>query len=287
MTASNFKLSLKVILREEGGNDDDPQDHGGRTSRGIIQREWDVYRKTRPGKPSDVWEAPQSDIEAIYHDQYWDPWCDKLPSGVDLVFFDFCVNSGRPQAVRTMQRALGLSPVDGMMGMMTLDAIAKAGPHEVIQAFSDKRRDFYRALKQFPRYGKGWLGRVDRVEETALKMANAPTVASTKAAVKEHPEIDTLPGDQAVTVSPKAIATDVDAPTLSASTSAGIATGSSVASGAADQLQQVSTALGPLSETLTIIKYICIGVAVISAGLMIYAVIKNARNKEAVGMAVT
>ncbi len=285
MTASNFAASLKVILREEGGNDDDPEDHGGRTSRGIIQRVWDVYRKTHSGLPADVWKAPQSDIEAIYRQQYWDPWCDKLPSGVDLVYFDFCVNAGRSQATRTMQRAIGASPADGSMGMMTLDAINKASSETIIRSFSEKRREFYQALKQFPRYGKGWVARVNRVEATALKMAKATTKTTVASAASLHPAIDVRANEPDVTVSAKADATEVAEAPVSASTSATVATGSSVATGAADQLQGLSTAITPLSDTLAIVKYICIAVAVVSAGLMIYALIRNARNKKATGLA--
>jgi lysozyme family protein len=281
MAAGNFNAALKVILREEGGNDDDPQDHGGRTSRGIIQREWDVYRNTHPGRPGDVWKAAQADIDAIYRNQFWDPWCDKLPSGVDLVFFDFCVNAGRSQAVRTMQRALGVTPVDGSMGMMTLNAVAQADARQLIRTFSAKRRDFYRALRQFSRYGKGWLGRVDRVERTALRLALGPEIIAATAASNAHPEIDTLPDRPEVTVSPRAVATDVKAPPITVEAGAGLATGSSVASEVADQARSASEALGPLADTLTIIKYICIGFAVISAGLTIYALIKNARNRRA------
>ena len=54
-----FPACIPLTLAWEGGNDDDPNDPGGRTSRGIIQREWDVWRQTHAGLPSDVWQAPQ------------------------------------------------------------------------------------------------------------------------------------------------------------------------------------------------------------------------------------
>jgi len=40
----------KTVRVFERGNDDDPQDPGGRTSRGIIQREYDKY-SDRKGLP--------------------------------------------------------------------------------------------------------------------------------------------------------------------------------------------------------------------------------------------
>jgi len=87
----NFKPSLKALLHSEGGNDDNPQDHGGRTSRGVTQREYDAWRVEQHLGRLDVWQAPQWDIEAIYHMEYWNPWCDLLPLGTDYMFFDMCV----------------------------------------------------------------------------------------------------------------------------------------------------------------------------------------------------
>src|SRR4029450_10024608 len=92
---SNFRKCLPLLLEHEGGNDDDPRDPGGRTSRGILQREWDAWRRTRPGLPADVWRAPQDQVEAIYRQNYWNPLrCDDLPAGVDYAGFDYGVNSG-------------------------------------------------------------------------------------------------------------------------------------------------------------------------------------------------
>jgi lysozyme family protein len=191
----NFQSSLAIILREEGGNDDDPRDHGGRTSRGIIQREWDTYRKTHTGRPADVWKAPQNDINAIYRDKYWNPYCDDLPAGIDLLFFNASVNSGRQPAVKELQRALGVQ-VDGMMGMVTINAATNyPDPQLLIHKVSDCRRAYYRALKQFSIYGRGWMARTDRVEAAAKEMAPTSTASSTESetmplSAKAPPEDD-------------------------------------------------------------------------------------------------
>jgi lysozyme family protein len=63
--SQRFATCVALVLRDEGGNDDDPRDPGGRTSRGIAQREWDVWRASHPGLPSDVWQAPQDQILGI------------------------------------------------------------------------------------------------------------------------------------------------------------------------------------------------------------------------------
>ena len=172
---SNFALSLAALLKDEGGNDDDPDDHGGRTSRGITQREWSAWLQLHPypGAPADVWDAPDGEIEALYEDHYWEPWCDKLPVGVDYLYFDFAVNAGPHRATITLQRAIGVAD-DGVFGPITLLAATKADPKLLISAFSEAKRKFYRSLRQ-PKFLRGWLNRVDHVQDVALSMLNEGT----------------------------------------------------------------------------------------------------------------
>jgi lysozyme family protein len=170
MAASNFDASLKLVLQSEGGNDDDPADHGGRTSRGITQREYDAWRTEEQLPKQDVWQAPQSDIIAIYHDEYWMPWCDLIPVGTDYVFFDMGVNAGPNRAIILGQRALGV-PADGRVGPVTRAAFraAQADPAKLLDAYTAQKIAFYRSLHQ-PRFTKGWLNRAKEVHDAALKM---------------------------------------------------------------------------------------------------------------------
>ena len=168
MTASNFAASLAAVLKDEGGNDDDPADHGGRTSRGITQREYDAWR-TENGLPQiDVWQAPQSDIETIYRTEYWNPNCDGFPVGIDYLYFDMAVNAGPYRAAVLLQRALGVID-DGRIGPVTRQAAASAEPKATIAKYSQAKRAFYLSLHQ-PRFTKGWLNRVARVQTAALSM---------------------------------------------------------------------------------------------------------------------
>lgn len=168
MTASNFKPSLAAVLKSEGGNDDDPLDHGGRTSRGITQREYDAWRRSHNQPTLDVWKAPQSDIEAIYHDEYWNPNCDLLPIGADFLLFNMAVNAGPSRGAKILQQALGVT-VDGRIGAITREVISKADPRKLIEDYSTASRNFYIGLHQ-PRFTKGWLNRVNFVRQTALDM---------------------------------------------------------------------------------------------------------------------
>lgn len=172
MTASNFQASLKLVLQSEGGNDDDPADHGGRTSRGITQREYSAWRTERGQPMLDVWKAPQSDIVTIYHDEYWMPYCDTLPIGVDYLYFDMAVNAGPVRATILLQRALDVT-ADGRIGPITRQAIAAANARSLVDDFSAQKEAFYRSLHQ-PKFLNGWLNRVAFTKKNAVAMLTVP-----------------------------------------------------------------------------------------------------------------
>ncbi len=274
----NFPSCLKIILKEEGSNDDDPRDPGGRTSRGIIQREWNVYRQTHPNRPQDVWQASNEDVADIYCQQYWQPYCDKMPVGIDLVFFNTCVNSGRQQAVKELQRSVDVT-ADGMMGMITFDALnSRHDTPALIHNLCDQRRKFYAALKTFPTFGKGWLARTKRIEDTAVAMA--AQAGPTNVIVSEHPDVNTLPSQPTITVSPKAPTTQADHPTIPPETS-GTATaglGSLIAI-----INSIKDQLGAFSGLVPSIQYVLLALTIIGIGYTIYSTIKRNKINAVVG----
>lgn len=165
---SNWPKSLSAVLKVEGGNDDDPADHGGRTSRGITQREYDAWRRGKGLDTRDVWTASQNEIEAIYLEEYWLPYCDLLPIGADYMYFDMAVNAGPYRAAVLLQQALGVN-ADGRIGPITREAITAANPRTLIENYTNVKRAFYLGLHQ-PRFTKGWLNRNNAVKATALEM---------------------------------------------------------------------------------------------------------------------
>jgi lysozyme family protein len=172
MVASNFAASLHLVLQSEGGNNDDPLDHGGRTSRGITQREYDAWRQEKGWAILDVWQAPQDDITNIYHDEYWMPYCDIMPLGVDYIYFNNAVLDGPHRAAVLLQQALGVT-ADGRIGPITRQAVRSAPPSATIVKLSVASTTFYRGLHQ-PRFINGWLNRVAFVEKNALTMLLQP-----------------------------------------------------------------------------------------------------------------
>jgi lysozyme family protein len=168
----NFTKSLALVLGSEGGNDDDPEDHGGRTSRGITQREYDAWCAERGYPGGDVWNAKQEDIDAIYRTEYWIPYCDGLPAGVDYMFFDMAVNAGPHRAAVLLQRAARVT-ADGRIGPITRMAIADTNPATLIARFTAQKGIFYRAISTHPgqrKFLRGWLNRNASVNANACRM---------------------------------------------------------------------------------------------------------------------
>jgi lysozyme family protein len=173
LPSKDFTDCVALVLQYEGGNDDDPRDPGGRTSRGILQREWDVWRQTHPGLPSDVWQAPQDQIIAIYDEKYWEPLCcDSLPGGVDLAVFDYGVNSGIGRSAKVLQGFVG-TDVDGEIGPKTIAATAQVNASSLINRICDERLTFLQGLGTWQTFGRGWTNRVQGVRHTALGLVGA------------------------------------------------------------------------------------------------------------------
>lgn len=194
----NWDYALKTILGHEGGNDDDPHDPGGRTSRGILQSEYDKWRAKNSLSPRDVWTADQSEIEAIYKENYWVPLhCDELESGVDLVVFDSGVNSGISRAAKWLQAAIG-SPVDGIIGPATISDAKKINSSDTIDRMLDARLSMLRGLKTWQYYGKGWSSRISDVRKKGLALAGAKSDATIAATFKTQPKTSIKPATAAI-----------------------------------------------------------------------------------------
>lgn len=151
----------------EGGWSNDPQDPGGATNFGITLAVFASWRGTRLTQQSQATLikqlkaiAPET-VRAIYEARYWTPSCaPELPAPLALMHFDAAVNHGVGTAMRFLQQAVGVE-ADGEMGPQTRAAIARTDTLATLDAYAELRRARYRALPHFPRFGRGWLARVD------------------------------------------------------------------------------------------------------------------------------
>jgi lysozyme family protein len=170
---ANFKQCLAWVRESEGGNDDDKDDSGGRTSRGITQREYDAYNRIAGLRHGDVWKAPDGVINDIYHKSYWNPYCPQMPPGIDYMLFDDGVLSGPVTAHMTLQRALGVNP-DGHIGVVTSAALIHADPAQLIKAIGAARLARYEGIihrrPKDAKFRRGWRNRVEFAEKNALTL---------------------------------------------------------------------------------------------------------------------
>lgn len=170
MTRRTFEVALAFTLRFEGGFVDHPSDPGGVTNHGITWRTLRAHRGV-PVTRDDVRTLSRAEAASIYHARYWTPLCaDELPAGVDLMTFDFAVNSGVSRAATMLQGIVGALP-DGMMGPATLSAVADAHPATVIRILAHRRLAFMQTLKTWPVFGRGWRRRVVGAQRRALALA--------------------------------------------------------------------------------------------------------------------
>lgn len=170
---SSLPATLDHLRDFEGGYVNDPQDPGGCTKYGITLGAWRA-----DGHPHATCRAIArlrwTDAASLYTRTYWAGiQGDRLPDGVDLLICDHGVNAGIGRAARLLQAAVGAA-VDGDIGPKTIAAAEKAmhpSGKATLEAIAVARREYYRRLSGFKRYGKGWLRRVDAAEQAALLLA--------------------------------------------------------------------------------------------------------------------
>ena len=167
---SNFRHCLDLVLKSEGGWVNHPSDPGGETNLGVTKAVWEEY----VGHPvKTLKNLTKDDVAPLYEQKYWKPcYGEVLPRGLDFLVFSMGVNAGPGRSVKLLQSSLGCV-ADGVIGVRTRELISSSDIPKLISKFSNVRREYYRALKTFPVFGKGWLARVDKEEKEALEMANA------------------------------------------------------------------------------------------------------------------
>ena len=165
----NFDTCLSMLLKHEGGYVNHPADPGGMTNLGVTKRTYDEFHGTDIDEEG-MRNLKKSDVEPIYRRNYWDRCrCYDLPSGVDWAVFDFAVNSGTGRAAKALQQAVEAKQ-DGSIGPITLMKVKDHEVVNIINRIAIYREQFYRSLKTFDTFGKGWIRRNDETRQQAIHM---------------------------------------------------------------------------------------------------------------------
>jgi len=165
----NFDKCLEMLLSHEGGFVNHPEDPGGITNLGVTKKVYDEWTD-RESTEQEMRDLTPEDVAPIYKKNYWDRVKgDSLPSGLDWACFDWAVNSGSGRPAKAVQRAVGATQ-DGAIGPQTLGLIMEKDPEEIINYVYGVRQDFYKSLKTFETFGRGWTRRNKETLHQALEM---------------------------------------------------------------------------------------------------------------------
>jgi lysozyme family protein len=162
-TSNYFREALQFTLRWEGGYVNHPNDYGGATNKGVIQRVYDDYRR-RQGLPlRSVQFITDNEVEDIYENDYWKPsQAELMTRPLAIAHFDTAVNFGVRGSVMFLQEALGVT-ADGIFGPNTRAALQRANTQSTALRYVDRRIEYrYIRVSQDPSqrvFLQGWLNR--------------------------------------------------------------------------------------------------------------------------------
>jgi lysozyme family protein len=132
---SFFLQAFAIVVGEEGGYVNDPQDPGGETKYGITKLEYPNV---------DIAQLTLAQAQQIYQRDYWNKIdADSLPWEMALVMFDCAVNQGVAAA----------------------QAVHKTT--STAAEFQAERALRYMRAETFPRFGRGWMRRLFNVFKLA------------------------------------------------------------------------------------------------------------------------
>lgn len=130
---ADFNKAIEIILANEGGYVNNPNDPGGETNFGICKKSYpnvDIKNLTKDG------------AKAIYKIVYWDKVNGDQINDQNLAtaVFDFAVNAGTGTAIKQIQKTLNVT-VDGVLGPKTMAALnASSG---LSKSFAKRRARYY------------------------------------------------------------------------------------------------------------------------------------------------
>lgn len=180
VSSNVFKLAMDFVFRWEGGNDDDPSDHGGRTGKGVTQREWDTWCKSHNLPHGDVWLITRDQATQIYQANYWNPMERIVEPNhpiLSIAMVDEAINMGVTGATKILQQTVG-TPADGAWGPHSKQMydvyLARAGEGNLFSHMMNIRELRYHELARAPgqmKFLQGWLNRCADLRATAHKIA--------------------------------------------------------------------------------------------------------------------
>jgi len=173
---NRFALMVEKLFKEEGIYSNEPLDIGGETIYGISSTAYPrEFLKCLNLYNRNYLNLAKEYAIKFYKKEFWNPLYEKIiDSSLCYRLFDFGVNAGINTAVKLLQKAIinyKTIAVDGHFGEITLAAInvisKESGKGEaesfLYNSYIKEIEKYYRSLKTFNTFGKGWINRLRRI----------------------------------------------------------------------------------------------------------------------------
>lgn len=150
-----WKDAARIIIMDLEGGDKVITDSGGLTKYGISQKAYPDL---------DIKNLEYEDACSIFFKDYWNTSkADQLPSPLNIYVVDMAYNAGPRTAIKLLQKALGNVAVDGRWGPRTQAAVSRYDVNELCVLFNSERVRSYVGMRNYDKYGAGWINRVFRL----------------------------------------------------------------------------------------------------------------------------
>jgi len=170
-----FNTAFAQTIGLEGKFSNDEKDPGNWTGGAVNKGELKgtMYGISASAYPTlDIAGLGLPKVKSIYQSDYWDKMkCDTMPDIVAIALFKEAVNMGVTGAAKALQRSLRITPVDGVIGQVTIGYATSTAPKTVLEQFLTECAYTYTQMETFNTYGKGWLS---RVIQTAVEAQLSP-----------------------------------------------------------------------------------------------------------------
>ena len=177
---AKFDPAFLLILANEGGYGNDPDDQGGETYKGIARKmnpDWlgwhivDLLKK-QAGFPDslssehdlEINRQLQYELKSFYYSNFWMKISGDKLENQELAesIFDFAVNEGVSVSISLAQAVVG-AKADGVIGPKSIDAINRFNPEHFLAAFAlTKIKRYVEICNKRPtsrKYFFGWVVR--------------------------------------------------------------------------------------------------------------------------------
>jgi lysozyme family protein len=156
-----FDKAFDRLIGHEGGYSDNPDDPGnwtgGKRGAGLLKgTKYGIAANTYGHL--DIKNLTLDQAKAIYLEDFWGVVGDSTHPAIKFQVFDAAVNHGRGNALRLLQRAVGVAD-DGIWGRLSQQALDAMPHNDVLLRFLGHRLKLWASLKSFDDFGRGWARR--------------------------------------------------------------------------------------------------------------------------------